>query len=81
MNVSQSWSVLPELPTIMTGRYERDFRLKALRNELIAYLDMENLRYKYPETWEENYLHPGGTMDGLMHPSLLLRTDFFFRIA
>ena len=51
--------MLPELPTIMVGRYERDFRLKALRNELIAYLDMENLRYKYPETWEENYLHPG----------------------
>lgn len=59
VNVSQSWSILPKLPTLMTGRYERDFRLRALKNELIAYLNMETLRYKYPETWEENYLHPG----------------------
>ena len=79
VNVSQSWSVLPELPTIMVGRYERDFRLKALRNELIAYLDMENLRYKYPETWEENYLHPGGTMDALMHPVPSTSNGLFFQ--
>lgn len=79
VNVSQNWSVLPELPTIMVGRYERDFRLKALRNELIAYLDMENLRYKYPETWEENYLHPGGTMDALMHPVPSTSNGLFFQ--
>ena len=79
VNVSQSWSVLPELPTIMVGRYERDFRLKALRKELIAYLDMETLRYKYPETWEENYLHPGGTMDALMHPVTSTSNGLFFQ--
>lgn len=79
VNVSQSWSILPELPTIMTGRYERDFRLRALKNELIAYLDMETLRYKYPETWEENYLHPGGTLDGLMHPVPSTSNGLFFQ--
>ena len=29
VNVSQTWSILPELPTVMTGRYERNFRLAA----------------------------------------------------
>ena len=79
VNVSQSWSILPKLPTIMLGRYERDFRLKALKNDLIAYLDMENLRYKYPESWEENYLHPGGTIDGLMHPVPSTSNGLFFQ--
>ncbi len=79
VNVSQSWSILPKLPTLMTGRYERDFRLRALKNELIAYLNMETLRYKYPETWEENYLHPGGTLDGLMHPVPSTSNGLFFQ--
>lgn len=79
VNVSQSWSILPELPTIMTGRYERDFRLQTLRKDLLAYLDMENQRYKYPETWEENYLHPGGMLDGLMSPVPSTDNGLFFQ--
>lgn len=79
VNLSQSWSILPELPAIMTGRYERDFRLRALKNDLTAYLDMETLRYKYPETWEENYLHPGGVLDGLMLPVPSSSNGLFFQ--
>ena len=79
INVSQTWSILPKLPTVMTGRYERDFRLKALKNDLSAYLDMENQRYKYPENWEDNYLHPGGGMDALIHPKVSTNNGMFFQ--
>lgn len=78
-NVSRSWSVLPELPTIMIGRAERDFRLRALRNDKIAYLDMETLRYKYPESWEENYLHSGGSLDALLSPVPSSNKGLFFQ--
>lgn len=79
VNVSQTWSILPELPTVMTGRYERNFRLAALKNDMTAYLDMETLRYKYPETWEENYLHPGGVLDALMLPETSDANGLFFQ--
>ena len=79
VNVSQTWSILPELPTVMTGRYERNYRLAALKNDLTAYLDMETLRYKYPETWEESYLHPDGALDGLMVPQVSSDNGMFFQ--
>ena len=53
VNVSQTWSVLPKLPTMMTGREERWWRLKALRNMPQAYLDWENRQYKYPTSLTE----------------------------
>ena len=53
VNVSQTWSVLPKLPTMMTGREERWWRLKALRNMPQAYLDWENRQYKYPTSLAE----------------------------
>lgn len=63
VNISQTWSVLPELPTITIGKAERTLRLKALRNDLIAYQDIDEMRYKYPTTWEEYYLHPKSQID------------------
>lgn len=62
-NISQSWNILPELPTVTTGRGERDFRLKALKKHYAAYLDMETLRYKYPTSLEESYLHDKSSLD------------------
>ncbi len=62
-NVSQSWNILPKLPQVTIGRAERDFRLKALRNDRIAYLDLETYRYKYPTTLLESYLHNKGSLD------------------
>ncbi len=53
VNVSQTWSVLPKLPTLMVGRAERWWRIKALRNMPKAYLDWENRQYKYPSSISE----------------------------
>lgn len=62
-NVSQTYSVLPRLPTVMIGKAERDFRLAALRNHPGAYLDLETMRYKYPESFLENYRNPNSSID------------------
>lgn len=62
-NVSQSWNVLPRLPLVTIGRAERNFRLKALKNDYKAYLDMETYRYKYPTSLLESYLHNKGSID------------------
>ena len=53
VNVSQTWSVLPQLPTLMVGQAERWWRIKALRNMPEAYLDWENRQYKYPSSIAE----------------------------
>ena len=63
VNLSQTWSVLPKLPTIMLGREERLWRLKALRNMPQAYLDWENRQYKYPTSLIEIEQHPLSSLD------------------
>ena len=63
VNFSQTWSVLPKLPTIMIGRKERILRLKALRNMPQAYLDWENKQYKYPTSLLEVERNPQASMD------------------
>lgn len=63
VNVSQSWNMLPELPTVTIGRKERLLRLDALKNRLVAYLDNDKLRYMYPTSLEESYLHPTSSYD------------------
>ncbi len=55
VNISQTWSMLPEFPTLTTGRAERLFRLKIARDAFKAYLDPETNRYKYPTTLREQY--------------------------
>ena len=59
VNVSHSWSMLPELPTITVGKAERDFRLAALKNRPVAYLDEAKNMYIYPTTPKEAYDHYG----------------------
>ncbi len=55
VNASQTWSVLPKLPTITTGRAERLFRLRSFRDRFQAYIEPKTNRYKYPTTLREQY--------------------------
>ena len=54
-NVSQSWSILPELPTVTTGRAERLFRLEQARKQFQGYVDPLTNTYKYPTSVREEY--------------------------
>ena len=74
VNVSQTWSVLPKLPTVMIGREERWWRLKALRNMPQAYLDWENRQYKYPNSFAEMDRNPVSSLD-LFYPKKSLTPD------
>ncbi|MFR5657930.1 MAG: TonB-dependent receptor plug domain-containing protein, partial [Butyricimonas faecihominis] len=56
-NVSYTWSMLPKLPTVTTGRGERLHRLRVARDFSLAYVDPETNRYKYPTTLREQYDH------------------------
>lgn len=55
VNASQTWSILPELPIVTTGRAERLLRLRSSREQFRAYIDPETNRYKYPTTLREQY--------------------------
>ena len=55
VNVSQTWSILPELPTVTTGREERLLRLRSFRDRFLAYINPETNRYTYPVTLREQY--------------------------
>ena len=70
LNVSQSWSILPELPTVTTGRMERLFRLEAIRKTYQGYLDPETNTYKYPTSLREqyDYYSKGASFDGNFIP-------------
>ncbi len=70
VNASQTWSILPELPTITTGRAERLFRLRSFRERFCAYIDPETNRYKYPTTLREQYDNwdRGAMLDGNFEP-------------
>ena len=58
-NVSYTWSMLPELPTVTTGRGERLHRLRVGRDYFRAYVDPETNRYKYPTSLREQYDYYG----------------------
>ncbi len=69
-NFSQTWSILPKLPTITIGKAERDFRLQAFRNNPIAYLDATSKMYKYPTSLKEVFNHPSAGLDWFWIPDL-----------
>lgn len=54
-NVSYTWSILPKLPTVTTGRGERWHRLQTNKCSVSAYVDKESNRYKYPTSLREQY--------------------------
>lgn len=56
VNFSQTYSILPEYPTITGGKAERDYRLQSLRN----YRMPES--WKYPTSYEDAYKN-GGSVD------------------
>lgn len=65
-NASQTLSILPQLPTITTGRAERWLRAEAIKNSYTTYFDTESNSYKYPETIKEQFLK-SGTVDGFFN--------------
>ena len=69
-NFSQTWSILHKLPTITIGKAERDFRLRAFRNNPIAYLDMTSKMYKYPTSLKEVFKHTQSGLDWFWIPVL-----------
>ena len=70
VNISQSWNILPELPTVTIGKGERDFRLNALKNRpSVAYLDPVTKRYKYPESNREVFDTKKGSYDYFFTPT------------
>lgn len=72
VNASQSWSILPKLPTVTIGRAERLFRLEQAKREMEAYKDPETGRYKYPASWKEIYEVGNGVLDDNWAPNLSL---------
>lgn len=59
VNASQTWSILPKLPSITIGRAERLLRLEMEKKTYSAYMDEETQFYVYPKSLEEIY-HNGG---------------------
>jgi TonB-linked SusC/RagA family outer membrane protein len=55
VNISQTYSVLPEYPTVYGGKGERAYRLQAFRNHRKAYYDSNLGQWVYPESAEEAY--------------------------
>ena len=56
VNVSQSYSILPKLPTITIGKGERDFRLSAIKaGGQLAYLDPTTMTWVIPQSLQEAY--------------------------
>ena len=57
-NFSQTWSVLPELPTVTIGREERILRLYQQRwGSMRAYRDENTMSYIYPTSNKDAYNH------------------------
>ena len=67
VNFSQTWSELPKLPTITTGRAERLLRLKLFQNNFQAYFDPQTNSYKYPTSLREQYEHPRSSYHGFWY--------------
>ena len=58
VNLSQSYSYMPELPLITIGKGERDFRLKALKEGTKkAYRDYDTNDWIYTESLKDSYLN------------------------
>ena len=55
VNFSQTYSVLPEFPTMVGGKAERDYRIMSRRLYRSAYLDYGDDTYKYPESYNDAY--------------------------
>ena len=63
VNASRTWSMLPRLPGVTIGRMERWMRLMASRKSYSAYLDRDDLTYKYPSSLKDIYDRNDGRLD------------------
>ena len=58
VNVSQSYSYMPKLPTITIGKGERDYRIKAIKEgNKKAYYDYDTNDWIYTESLKDSYLN------------------------
>ncbi|MDY4043755.1 MAG: TonB-dependent receptor plug domain-containing protein, partial [Marinifilaceae bacterium] len=64
INASETWSILPRLPGVTIGRYERYMRLLATQRLYQPFLDESTLMYRLPESLKEIYDNNKGTLDG-----------------
>lgn len=55
VNASRTWGYLPRLPTVSTGRAERNLRLLESRRKFSAYLDSKTNTWRYPTSMEDSY--------------------------
>ncbi len=55
VNFSQTYSVLPEYPTVYGGKGERDYRIQSRRAYKVADFDYATNSYKYPESYTDVY--------------------------
>ena len=69
LNASQTWSILPRLHPVTIGRVERLMRLDATAKTYTAYLDVNDMRWKYPTSLKEVYEHQESSMDGNWIPN------------
>lgn len=53
-NVSYSWSYIPEYPTVFAGKEARRYKLKALRNYRVAYMNDDG-EPVYPTSYADSY--------------------------
>lgn len=63
VNVSQTFSVLPQYPVVYGGRGERAHRINAYRNQIAPFMDYDLGIYRYPTSYEDAYLNHA-TLDG-----------------
>ena len=72
INVSQSISYVPELPTVTTGKGEGQFRMNTLKNKHMGFFDRTTNEWRYYENNSDFYNNNGG------YPSSI---DHFFNYA
>ena len=53
VNISQTYSILPEYPTIYGGKGERDYKLKGFMNGKGAFWDENIGTYRYPSSYKD----------------------------
>lgn len=75
VNASYTYSYLPELPTVTTGRAERLFRLEQVRKNYAPYVDPQTNIYKYPTTLREQYDYQNSSFDGNFIPNPFKTTN------
>lgn len=57
VNISHSYSVLPELPDVTIGNAERQFLYNRTKNDMKTYYDKDLNQYRFPTSLRDSYDH------------------------